>query len=160
MMTDEEFSLKLKEMEAGYQLWKNLIVKYNLSQDDYVIAFPHRENLINKYGFSHLKQFITYKHARRILILSVENNHILEQIYSEMDKEKILIEMMSEEEMDGLVTCYSINTLSSHFIMMSLTKPYGRYGDKILQKGITLDEVVTVGIYQMTEKEIFDKSKN
>lgn len=42
--------------------------------------------------------------------------------------------------------------------MMSLTKPYGRYGDRVLKEGFVLDEVVTIGIYNMSENEVFESA--
>lgn len=158
-MTDHEFSLRLKQLREGYRLWKELMAKYELSNEDYVIAFPHHEDPVNHCGLSHLEQFIEYRHAKKVLMLLMEDNDMGEWIDSKKGKENILIEIISEKTMEEIIACYSVNKLFPHFIMMSLTRPDGRYGDKVLRKGITLDEVVTLGIYQMTEREIYDKSR-
>lgn len=156
-MTDQEFALKIREFKEGYIIWQDIMERYELSDGDYVIAFPHEDDPVNKCGITHLKQYMKYGgEAKRILILCI--GHKLPGMLSmEPDDTSIRIKVLESREMESLVTLYSLSTISSHFLMMSLTKPYGRYGDRILKKEITLDEIVTVGIYGMTEKEVFEK---
>ena len=156
-MSDEEFYSKIEEVKAGYELWKSIVERYQFSQQDYVIVFPHAEDPVNECGIAHLRQFMGYSGVRkRILVLCV-GNRVSEMLCEKADEEPITVEIIGEKEMESIVALYSISTISSHFIMMSLTKPYGRYGDRALNKGLTLDEVVTVGIYKMTGNEVFDR---
>nr|WP_305142215.1 hypothetical protein [uncultured Acetatifactor sp.] len=156
-MSDEEFKERIEEVEAGYELWKSIVERYHFSQQDYVVVFPHEDDPVNECGIAHLRQFMGYAGGnRRILVLCI-GNHVPEILCARPDEEAIAVEVIGEKEMESIVALYSISTISSHFIMMSLTRPYGRYGDKALDKGLTLDEVVTVGIYKMTGNEVFDR---
>ncbi len=156
-MTDEEFLKKLEKCTAGYNFWKGIVNKYKLSAKDYVIAFPHEKDPVNECGIVHLKQFMEYGEKKRILILCV-GNEVVKILDSKMVDTSIRIEVLTSEEMESLITLYSISTISSHFLMMSLTKPYGRYGDRVLKEGFVLDEVVTIGIYNMSENEVFESA--
>lgn len=156
-MTDLDFLQKFEECKAGYDFWKSIVNKYKLSTNDYVIAFPHEANPVNECGIAHLKQFMEYGFQKQILILCA-GNKMVEMLKQKMPEALIRIEVLTNKQMESLITLYSISTISAHFIMMSLTKPYGRYGDRVLKQGLTLDEIVTIGIYNMSENELFESS--
>lgn len=159
-MTDQEFARRMEAVNAGYELWKDIVERHQLSKQDFMIAFPHEEDPVNECGIAHLEQFMKYSGGNgRVLLLCVGNS-VSEMLRKKALGETVTAEILEKQEMEGLVALYSIENLSPHFIMMSLTTPYGRYGDRALKKGLTLDEVVTVGIYRMTGNEVYDKHKS
>lgn len=146
-MTEEEFSTIRKKVRDGFQLWQVIVERYSLLEMDYVIAFPHEETLVNKCGVAYLGRFMKYAQVRKALILYI-GNQVPALVCQQTDLGQIEMKRLKEIEMNSLVACYAAVDLSPHFIMMSLTEPNGRYGDKAMrQKGVKMEDVVAFGIY-------------
>lgn len=156
-MTDEEFEYKIRQMKEGYRLWNWIIEKNEMVKDGYIIVFPHCNHPVNEEGMKYLDLFIQIRKPEKVVILCQ-----CEEIHSQIASRNVpdigvggvYAEMLSETEMECLLACYSGVNLSERLIIMSLTEPMGRYGEKVIDsKKVDIGKVVLLGIYGLSKEE-------
>lgn len=138
---------KVQRVRRGYQWWVGFLNKYSLTSGDYVIAFPHGKDDINACALKYLRKLCTYGNVDKVIVLCTKGNK--QELSRKGEAASLQIEL-TEHEMECLLDAYSIIDFSPHFIVMSMTLPVGRNGDKVISNnGLTLDEVVALGILKM-----------
>lgn len=156
-MTDQEFEFGIQQIKEGFRLWNKIILELGFVKDEYILVFPHCNHLVNEVGLKYLSLFTRIKKPDKIAILC-QSKKIYSQIAS-FDT-YVLGELLSETEMKCLLACYSAVNLSGRIIIMSLTEPIGRYGEKVIEnKGVDIDQVVLLGIYGLCQEEIKNEVK-
>lgn len=153
-MTEREFDSKIQQIRDGFQLWYEFIQNSKLNKEDYILLFPHCEDPINEVGLKYLKLFISIKKPHKVIIFC-QSKKVYEQIRKDAVNYYIEVRLMNKKEIEDLLTCYSAVNLSSHFIVMSLMEPFGRYGEKVIKRnGVEIEKVVLFGIYGLNREEV------
>lgn len=151
-MTDQEFEFKIRQIKEGFRLWNKIIKKIGDVKNQYILVFPHCSHPVNEVGLKYLDLFIRIRKPDRVSILCQSK-----KIYSPIASfdECVFGELLSQTEMECLLTCYSAINLSGRLIIMSLTEPRGRFGEKVIEdKGVDIDQVVLLGIYGLSLEEV------
>lgn len=151
-MTDQEFEFRIRQIKEGYGLWNRIIKNNGFFKGEYILVFPHCNHPVNEAGIKYLDLFIRIRRPRKVAILCQSR-----ELYSQLAffDARICGELLSEAEMNCLLACYSAVNLSGHLIIMSLTEPVGRYGEKVIEnKNVDIDRVVLLGIYGLSEEEV------
>ena len=150
MISEDEFNFKLEEIKEGKNIFDNLIQRFKIEDRDSVILFPHIDEEINAAGCILLPMYIKKRNPNKVIVLFVEN-----AILKPVKQHNILWISIKEQQVECLLAYYSLCDLGCNFIVMSLTKPYGRFGEKVIKRNnITLKEVIIYCIYRLSREEI------
>lgn len=156
-MTDRELEFKIQQIKEGFRLWNRFVEKNRLVKEDYVLIFPHCGHPINNVGMKYLSRFIQIRKPHRIYILC-QSEILYQEIKIRADLTQISIEQINKKEMENLLACYSTVNLAQHLIIMSLTEPAGRCGEKIIERKMSdIDKVVLFGIYGLSKEDVRDE---
>lgn len=136
----------------GRELWIKLIEENSISDKTYVILMPSLNRKYNYYALLHLNQFLEQKNADQVVILTFDEEVIESaEIFSEKVKKVI---NFSRESSELLMKFYSLYMFTDKLIIVSLEEPEGRSGMQLIgKKGITLEEVIAIGIYGLRKFE-------
>ena len=148
MVTEQEFVRKKENAKLGFNYLKSMIHEYALNNSDHIILFPHINHEINDYGLRYLGRFCDKVKPNKVLILCIDEG-IVKNIEKNINGVEIIVKIIKDEEMNNIIQCYATFDMTNNIIMMSLTEPYGRYGEKVMEKGVGLDKVVSIGIYKL-----------
>ena len=142
------FLLRKKQAIKGWVRYHRLVKKYKI-QNDGIILMPHLNSRINYVGLLYLKQLISAKNYKRIIILSAISS--LKDILCIFNLQSIIVEKCTESEIINLISYYELVDLDSRFYVLSLNKIFGRKvtNNLILHRIADLEEIVSLGIYKL-----------
>lgn len=150
MKAEEILEENIRKANEGRKLWLDVCKKYELSDDDYVILIPSLNKEYNYYGLLYLNEFRKKVKAEKIIILTYDERVkrsakiFLNKIYD--------ICNFSRESAELLMKFYCLYMFTDKLVIISLEEPEGRNGMQLIgKKGITLEEVMAIGVYGLKE---------
>ncbi|AGF58317.1 hypothetical protein B0P06_003368 [Clostridium saccharoperbutylacetonicum] len=150
----------INKAQEGRNLWIEICNKYKLGDEDYVILMPSLNAEYNYYALLHLSEFIDRVRAEKIIILTYDEN--VKKIGKMFSNKICDIYDFSREEAEYLMKFYCLYMFTDKLIIISLEEPEGRNGRQLIgKKGITLEELIAIGIYGLKEcKKIIPPNYN
>lgn len=146
--------MTLEKIKVGKKILDTLIEKNKIENRDTIILFPHMEGEINIVGCALLPIYIKKRNPHKVIILFTENAMI-----KVFEDPAVLQIQLNTDQINCLMAYYSLCNLGYNFIVMSLTEPYGRFGEKVIERNnISLKEVVAYGIYGLSREEANEES--
>lgn len=154
MLKDDVLN-KIKDAEAGRELWLSLVEKHSIKDGEYVVLFPGAYDDWAYYGALYLDDFLKFKASGRALALCFDDE-VRRCVASLSQKSEIL--EFSREDAERLIAFYSLYMFTDSLIILSPDKPAGRNGTGIVGvKGVTVEEIVAIGIYGIKELKTADE---
>lgn len=136
----------------GRDFWINLVEANKLGGRDYVLLMPSYESEINYYGLVHLDAFLQKVGSNKCLLL-VCNDRVKDLAYHFTEK-AIEVINVSRSDAEKIMKLYSLYNFTDKLIVLSLDEPAGRSGKYMVgKKGITLEDMVAIGIYGLKSLE-------
>ena len=116
------------------------------------IVFPEHNKELNFYGLSYLDDFATESSYDSFVI--VTSDSIVAKSASSFSQKIETVSIVSDAEIDELVSYYELYNFCDDFFCISLEKPEGRRGYNIIgRNGLSKEQFVKIGIYKMFTKE-------
>ncbi len=130
----------------GRESWIQLLEEYGLGNRDYVVLFPAENNTVNPIAIGYVNKLA--KIADKVLVLAYDN----EVLNSSEYQDNVTAIRYEREQAEELMQFYSLYQFTDRLIIVSLDEPEGRCGGSLIGvNGITLDEMVAIGIFGMKE---------
>lgn len=130
----------------GRESWINLLEEYGIDKRDYVVLFPKEQGDINSIAIRYVNKLA--KMAGKVLVLSYDVNVLNGDLY----EDNVTVIRYEREQAEELMQFYSLYQFTDRLIIVSLDEPEGRCGGSLVGvNGITLDEMVAIGIFGMKE---------
>lgn len=136
----------------GWKVWHKIIKKYNMKTAKYqktaVILMPQNDCENSYYALLYLDRMLSLKKYSSAVILYT--NPLIKKAADLMTNKTRGFECITENEANDLLQYYALYPFDERFIAASLTEPNGRNGKDLLNvNGITIEELVAIGIYQI-----------
>lgn len=137
----------------GWYRWKLLKCRYLIKKDFRVILFSEPYGELNEAALEYLPDFLQKSYCSSAVLLTVEEETYIkarEMIAEAVPWKKYRIKVLhiSQEYCCDILAYYSLCKFSEQFTLISLNKPYGNWGYKLIDRnGITIKELVCLGIY-------------
>lgn len=145
-MTEELIKAKIISAEQGREIWLTIKKKCELTENTFVILFPHSGTMCNTYIIQYLQDFMNRTGAEKVVLLSYDENILNAKIENTMSC------FISREDAEKIMDYYTLQTFTDKLIIASLDEPEGRNGSNIIGiNGITEKEVAAVGILGLSE---------
>jgi len=141
---------KLKEAQQGRDFWLNLKKTYQFGENDYILLMPSQKREYNDTALLYLKQFYNTVKANKIFILTFDpiTKQKIEMDFSDIAR----LVNITREQAEHLMTYYCLTMFTDKLIVISLEEPEGRHGMELIGKnGLTIDEIVAIGIYGLRD---------
>lgn len=154
MNIDKILDENIKRASIGRSLWISFIEKYQPEDKDFILLMPSANREYNYYSLLYIKQFIQYKKANKIYVLTFDEC-VKKSCYLFSDQLEIVD--FSREDARNLMKFYSLYMFTDKLIIASLDEPEGRSGKQLIgKKDITIDEIFAIGIFGLRK---FHKEK-
>lgn len=148
MTTELQLQKHLEKAMFGRALWLSLTKRLELQSQDYVLIFPSNHVKVNYYGLLYIDQFVESKKPMRTFILT--DNQLVGQAYSHVTDKIAECELVSSEEMTAILNFYTLYLFSDRVIVVDIDQLSARsIGNIIGTRNITIEEIISVGIYQI-----------
>ncbi|GAA4719272.1 hypothetical protein [Brevibacillus fulvus] len=145
-----EVQNRLSEAYEGRRLWIALTEKLKFGNRDYVIVMPSLDAKLNYVSLLYLDQFAANKKAEKIYLVTLDEK--VKKAYPLFTNRLEGCIDLSEDELNSLIKFYSLYMFTDKLVIMSFARPQGRTGENLIgKKGITLEELVSLGLYQNEE---------
>lgn len=155
-MIKEDVLNKIKEAEKGREIWLDLIERHNIKDGDYVILFPSSYDEWAYYGALYIDDFLEFKASDRAVCLC-HDSEIKAYVQKNHRAEVLDFPRKSAEK---LIAFYSLYMFTDSLIIISPDEPAGRSGRDIVGvKGVTVEDVVAIGIYGLKNIRGIGKSE-
>ncbi len=141
---------KFKSARKGKRLFSKIYKTFPSSEKNkttYLIFCEHDEE-INHFGLLYLDEFLLRNDFKRAVIIASELS-IKEKSrsYSEKIVETVIL---SENDMNSLISYYSLPLSHKNVRLISLDKPEGRRGSNLLGKnGLSKEKMIAIGVYNL-----------
>lgn len=140
-MKIEQIQTIISEADKGREYWKDLCLKVNLKDNDWII-FLSDDEIINGYLFQHLEQSMITNNLEKVYIIF---NTLEEKSYNlNSSNDKIDFVSYEKEKMDCIVTLNNIYQFTDQLIIISSIE--GNIQNFQGKKGILLEEIVSIGL--------------
>ena len=150
MIMEQHLNLQLVRAAQGRELWLQLVEEYNIEPHEYVILFPSSQREVNSYGLLYLNQFMDTKRLDTVVLLTNDQEvHDTHRQFAENVRHSI---QLSDDEIESLLYFYRLYMFTNKLIIVALDQLPGRSLAQLQNvRGITLEELVAIGIYQLRE---------
>ena len=141
---------RFKSARKGKRLFSKIYKLFPSSKGEktaYLIFCEHDEE-INHFALLYLDEFLLRNDFQRAIIIASKPS-LKEKVptYSEKNTETVII---SENDMEYLVSYYALMHFSENVRLVSLDKPEGRRGSYLLgKKGLTKEKLIAIGVYNL-----------
>ncbi|NRT73710.1 hypothetical protein [Clostridium beijerinckii] len=140
----------IEKASKGRQIWIKILEKYGIGDGDYIILMPSLNNEYNYYTLLHLNEFINKVNAKRIILLT--HDSVVKKVAKLFSNKIYDILYFSREDAECVMKFYCLYKFTDSLIIASLDEPEGRNGKSLIGKnGITLEEVIAIGVYGLKE---------
>jgi len=111
-----------------------------------IVLFPENDGKVNYYGLLYLDEHLVRTLTREALIVtSCPGVMKVANLFTPKIKDIVII---SEKEMESLISYLKLTEDDSKFVIVSLTKPSTRNAKNIVGvKDLTVEQIVAIGIY-------------
>ena len=140
---------KIQAIRRGAGFWEQLYKELGMTNEDYIVFFPNKTELdfFNTF-MEYLPLLKDIRKPERILILTSLD-------VEEQKDDSIIIKKMDGAVASDILDLYACHDLGNRFIMASLTEPYGRCADKVIERrGVALKDVIVYGILGLSREEV------
>ena len=146
MMNKSIYDSKVEEIIKGRELWLDLKHRKDIDEKDFVVIYPNND-LID-YAEKYIDYYVAKRNARRIFAITTDSSLVNRSLYS-------FIKEISDDEMEGIVSYYSLMPFHNNMAFVSFSKPYGRIDMKSMERNnISEDDIMKYGIFGFSEEEI------
>lgn len=133
----------IKQAEYGRKIWLELVDKYGLEGNFRVVLFPSDDKDINTISVKAMRKLS--EKVEKLIALSYSQ----EVLSWDVKESNIILQLFSRKEAEALMRFYSMYEFTDKLIIASLDEPEGRKGKGLIGvKGITLEELVNIGIFK------------
>lgn len=133
----------IKQAEYGRKIWLELVDKYGLEGNFRVVLFPSDDKDINTISVKAMRKLS--EKVEKLIALSYSQ----EVLSWDVKESNIILQLFSRKEAEALMRFYSMYEFTDKLIIASLDEPEGRKGKGLIgAKGITLEELVNIGIFK------------
>lgn len=151
-ITKKQKRLLFLQCFFGWKVWHKIIKKYNMKAAQYqktaVILMPQNDYENSYYALLYLDRMLSLKKYSSAILLYTDA--LLKKAADFMCDKIRGFECITEKEANALLQYYALYPFDERFIAASLTEPNGRNGKDLLNvNGITIEELVAIGIYQI-----------
>ena len=148
-ITQMDVDRKIRAIRRGAGFWEQLYNESGITNEDCIVFFPNKTE--SEFFDSFMEYLPLYKAIRkpaRILILTSLN-------VEEKNDDSIIIKKVDCMDASDILDLYSCHDLGNRFIVASLTEPYGRCADKVMERrGVSLKDVIVYGILGLSREEV------
>lgn len=167
--TDKLLREKLESAMRGLKVYRRLVRKYRARDEEFkksskVVIYlgaeekakPRKPVLIFQpdgysdeavYSLTCLKQLILTEDPLRIALITTNPDM---KDYVKLFTDKAEVEIIGEATAQDLINYALISPTDPNFYIASLTQPYGRWGDRIVDSGMTgAEKCFAVGVYRV-----------
>lgn len=141
-MVQQEIEKRLNEKldiaEEGRQLWEDLINKFQIKENEYIILFPTKNEEYNKAGIELLEDFLNGKKSNRAVVLSCYDEIINSTDFSD----KVETSFISEEDIYKLITIYRLYMFTNQLYIISLDVLDEDFEKKLISLGMSVYDIV------------------
>ena len=147
LKTDALLKEKYVSAKKGLSAWKKLERDIKLKSDDVVILQPDGDSDEAIYSLTCLHQLILTVRPNRIFIFTTNPDmKIFAGLFSREAEVRIIDQTMVQDMMNYALMIM----LKPNIYIASLTKPFGRWGDRLIDAGIVGSEhCFAVGVYRV-----------
>ncbi len=146
MVLEEIIEKKLKVMKKGKQIIQKILSK--LPDKTAIVVFPDSGSIDNYYGLLYLDNFLQNFHYEKVWIITASN--LFEKVVPVLVDSDYKIINMNQEDVDKIITLFSLTSINPAFWVASLSIPNGRKAANLVGiKGLTYEEVFAVGVYKL-----------
>ena len=144
----EKVEMKIKEAQMASEDWillqENL--KLEVGKNNKVILFPKETQLIYEAGLKYLDTFVMRHDIDKAYVVYVDE--FIGDTLDEYSKNTFVKKQISETQMNRLITLYSLYPMEDKVTVVSLDKPFMRWGSKLKGvKGVTEEQLIAIGAY-------------
>ncbi len=133
---------KLAESEC------KILLDMHPEEDVRFIFFPKESDEVRKYGLLYLDTHLSRMNAKNAVIIYEDTD--IAQIAPHYSERIIDMFQYSNEQMNRFLTLYSLCEIDPRIIVVSLDRPYCRWGSRLINvHGTTIEELVAIGIYRI-----------
>ena len=144
----EKVEEKIKEARIASEEWIILQEKLKLDTDknNKIILFPLEEQSIYESGLKYLDTYIMRQNIDGAYIVYVDD-YVGDNL-NKFSNGNFVKQRISENQMNRLITLYSLYPMEDKITVVSINKPYMRWGYKLQGvKGVTEEQLIAIGVY-------------
>lgn len=143
---DNLLNESIEMARKGREHWMHISETYNVDDKSYVVLLPDCNKEINEISIGAINKLAD--NSNKIIVLTHDNSIMG---YKDFKNNVDVIEF-GRKEAEELMKFYALYQFTNKLIIVSLNEPEGRYGEGLIgKKGITLKELVYIGIFGMKE---------
>lgn len=139
----------LIESYRGWWIWHRLVKRYRLGRTR-VILIPAVNRTYSCPALLYVDQMLERHGYENAIILSVDP--VVQQVASLFSRRIRAVETISRKKAERLMQFYCLYDFDARFVVASLDEPNGRNAAGLIGKnGTTAEELIAIGVYQLTD---------
>jgi hypothetical protein len=132
----------------GRALWLRLRKRHGIDNGAYVVAFIEDDQALNQVALAHIADLIADRQARGVVVVT-DQDWVIGQIGEDTDG-ILAVEVLTDREIEALLSYYELCQFSARVFFVSLTRPYSNHLWRMTGiNGVTLDDLVCLSIYRI-----------
>lgn len=130
----------------GRALWLRVRKRHEIDNGAYAVAFMEDDPVLNEVALARIADLIADRRARGVVVVT-DQVWVAGQIGEDTDG--ILgVEVLTDREIDALLSYYELCRFSARIFFVSLTRPYANHLWRMAGvNGLTLDDLVCLSMY-------------
>ena len=136
----------------GFGLWHRIVHSYNRKSNEFVIVLPpiKEDRECVYYTLLHLDEFLNRVYANTAILIS--SDAIIKEIIPYFSKRVRAIVLLKENNIDKIISYYSLCPFDDRLVVSSLTRPEWRDGIELIGKNdISKEELVVIGLLRLNK---------
>lgn len=153
-----DFIKDILQAYKGRLFWKNIVRKYNINENKYVIILPKIRTKENYYALLFLEQFLKEKKAESAIIITIDNS--IKEMVKYFTHKVEAVYVVNNNKLNQLIKFYCLYKFTDRLIIASLKEPYGQNGSGLInKKGLKYKDVFGKIVYNISDISSVKKPK-
>lgn len=147
------------KINCGVEFWNKILSFWNLKSNDLVVVLEEDEECYTDFTLQYLSELKKKRDLDRIFVI-IKNELQRKSVYNNSTV-SLQFYQASHEELEGLYSLLRLYKFTDRILVNSTIKMSGK-DVKVLcgEKGITVQDIVAIGILGLDEVPIVDNSKD
>ena len=140
----------------GWYLWHTIVHKIKRKDNEYIFIFPSHEDDFAYYALLHLDDYLNSVYSNTAIIITSDMTIAkVNKLFSNRIRKTIKI---SQRDINAIKQYYIMCPFDSRMVFVALNTIEGRDGiDLIGKNGVTLEDIVVIGLYKFTKLKKINK---
>ena len=138
----------LKKAFKGWRQWYKLVRLQGVAGHTLFLLLPGDDAEVAYYALKHLDNVLDNRQMVNAVVLA--HDPVVLKAAPLFSKRILHAVPFSREQAEQLMQYHTVYNVDARLVVMSLDEPYGRNARTLVgRRGVTLEEVVVVGVYRM-----------